>query len=221
MDDLISMSKVCTLILVLLCSLALFGVLWVKGTDWEEVSGDSADFMLSVFEGGAEEAFLLSSQRTLKSFHRVSSHLVSSEKNEVVDQAEVVYIFNGTISANSAISSVAYVSNNPNVTLCEVDQSGSPLLDSESRSLITQEDKVQKYYRIGVIIRIHEVNEEISTDNMKELDKKMINELGDGFLTVRVLFKNGIELEKQYNICYVDHAQQDLQLIIEENQPPL
>ena len=221
MDNLISMSKFCTLILVSLCSLALFGGFLAKGADWQEVSGDSAYFTLSVFEDGAEEAFLLNNQRMLKSFRRVSSHLVSSENNEVVDQAEVVYVFNGTISANSEISSVTYVSNNPNVTLCEVNQSGSPLLNSESSSLIVQEDKVQKYYRIGVIIRIRDVNEIINADNMDELDKTMINELGDGFLTVRVLFKNGIDLEKKYSFRYIDHAQQDLQLIIEENQPSL
>lgn len=219
MDNLMSKHKLYALFLVVLCFVALLGIACFKGVDRQaEELQEEMYFTLTVFEDGSNEDFLSNDQRTLRSFNRVATHLDTDGDSETVQGAEAVYVFNGTVSADSAIDSVAYVSNNPHVLFCKVGQNGKPILDFESNALVVQGAEAQKYCRIGVIIRVYDEDvKSLTTNNENELDRALIKELNDEFLTVRVSFSNGIELEKKYSFRYVDPDQKNSHLIIAES----
>ena len=69
-----------------------------------------------------------------------------------------------------------------------------------------------------MIIRVYDEDvKSLTTNNENELDRALIKELNDEFLTVRVSFSNGIELEKKYSFRYVDPDQKNSHLIIAES----
>ena len=205
--------------LVVLCLMVVFGTVWIKGVERQETLQSKVDFNLAVFEDGTEEEFLPSNQRALNSFKKVSTHLETDGDGEIVHKAEAVYVFNGTVDTDFAIDSVAYISNNPNVLLCEVAQNGKPLLGSESNAFIIDGIEAQKYCRVGVIVRIYDERaKNLTANDERKLDDAWAKELNDGFLTVRVSFSNGAELEKKYSICYGSSTQQSPWLIIVESQ---
>lgn len=220
MDNLMSKHKPHVLFLVVLCFAILVGIVCFKGMDRQtEDSQGEMDFALTVFEDGSEEDFLSSDQRVLRSFNRIATHLNTDDDSEIIQGVEAIYVFNGTVNADSVIDSVAYISNNPDVLFCDVAQNGKPLLNFESSALVVQGAEAQKYCRVGVIIRIYdEDTKSLTTNNENELDRALIKELNDEFLTVRVSFSNGIELEKKYSFRYVDSDQKNSHLIITESQ---
>ena len=70
-----------------------------------------------------------------------------------------------------------------------------------------------------MIVRIYDERaKNLTANDERKLDDAWAKELNDGFLTVRVSFSNGAELEKKYSFCYSSSTQQSPWLIIVESQ---
>ena len=219
MGSLIKKRSLYVLFLVILSLVVLLGTAWIEGFDEQATLRHKMEFSLAVFEDGAGENFLPSNQKVLKSFNRIATHLATDVDSEIIHEAEAIYVFNGTVNADSVIDSVAYISNNPNVLFCNVAQNGKPILDFKSNALVVQGAEAQKYCRVGVIIRVYDEDvKSLTTNNENERDRALIKELNDEFLTVRVSFSNAIELEKKYSFRYADPDQENSHLIITESQ---